>query len=109
MSFSLVRWVRALRKKHAPRSVPYAEKLQAYQALAGRLPAEAATPADATVDPPRHSEDDGANDWPQRLDTLEWYSLANRLTRDGYAVIAGRSPPRPGRAGGRRGPCRRSR
>jgi uncharacterized protein len=75
--------------KHAPRSVPYAEQLRAYQALAGRLPAETTTPADATGDSLAPLADDGSNGWPQRLDTLEWYSLTNRLTRDGYAVIAG--------------------
>jgi hypothetical protein len=75
--------------KHAPHRVPYAEQLQVYQALSGRLPVEAATLAGATGDPSVPPTDDGANDWPQRLEALEWYSLANRLTRDGYTVIAG--------------------
>lgn len=75
--------------KNARHSVTYTEQLQAYQALVGRLPVEKETLAGATEGPPAPPADDGANDWPQRLDTLEWYSLANRLTRDGYAVIAG--------------------
>ena len=75
--------------KYAPQNAPYAEQLQAYQALAGQLPPHADSPAVATVDPTEVSSADPGNDWPQRLGTLDWHALANRLTRDGCAVIAG--------------------
>lgn len=74
--------------KYAPRNAPYAEQLQAYQALAGQFPPHADSPAAATVDPTEVSSADPRNDWPQRLGTLDWHALANRLTRDGYAVVA---------------------
>jgi len=73
----------------APQNVPYAEKLQAYQAVAGRLPLQSVAPAVTTVDTTEAPADDSGADWPQRLETLEWHALANRLTRDGCAVIAG--------------------
>jgi hypothetical protein len=74
--------------KYAPQNARYAEQLQAYQALAGLPPQTTAAPlppVEAMQAPP----DDLGSDWPQRLQTLEWHTLANRLTRDGYAVIAG--------------------
>ncbi len=74
--------------KYAPRNAPYTEQLQAYQALAGRFPPHADKPAAATVDPRDVGSADSRNDWPQRLGTLDWHALANRLTRDGYAVVA---------------------
>jgi tetratricopeptide (TPR) repeat protein len=75
--------------KYAPQNAAYAEQLQAYQALAGQLPPHADPHAAATVDPTEVASADPGNDWPQRLATLEWHALANRLTREGYAVIAG--------------------
>jgi hypothetical protein len=75
--------------KYAPQNAPYAEQLQAYQALAGQLPLHADSPAVATVQPSDVSSADRDNDWPQRLGALDWHALANRLTRDGCAVIAG--------------------
>jgi uncharacterized protein len=72
----------------APENVRYAEQLQAYQVLAGQLPsptltvAASAKPVEATADAP-------GNDWPRRLEALDWDALANRLTRDGLAVVAG--------------------
>ena len=74
--------------KYAPQSARYAEQLQAYQTLAGQLPPHADSPAEAKVDPTEVPETDPYNDWPQRLGTLDWHALANRLTRAGYAVIA---------------------
>ncbi len=74
--------------KYAPQNPLYAEQLQTYQALAGQLPPHADPPTAATVDPTEVSSAEPGNDWPQRLETLEWHALANRLTRDGYAVIA---------------------
>jgi uncharacterized protein len=75
--------------KYAPQSALYAEQLQAYQALAGQLPPHADSPAAATVELPEVSSVDPGDDWPQRVGGLDWHALANRLTRDGCAVIAG--------------------
>jgi hypothetical protein len=74
--------------KYAPQNEGYARQLQAYQALAG-LPPHTMTPALPAVEAIEAPPDDSSNDWPERLQTLEWHALANRLTRDGYAVIAG--------------------
>ncbi|HEY7157368.1 MAG TPA: 2OG-Fe(II) oxygenase [Gemmataceae bacterium] len=81
--------LQTLAVKHAPQSQPYAEQLQAYQALAGRLPLDTVA---SEVSPTLATEalaDDPGTDWWQRFASLEWHALANRLTRDGYAVIAG--------------------
>ncbi len=75
--------------RYAPQNATYAEKLQVYQALAGQLPPRADSPAVAAVDPTEVSLADPGNDWAQRLGALDWHALANRLTRDGCAVIAG--------------------
>jgi hypothetical protein len=75
--------------KHAPQNATYAEQLEAYQALAGELPSHAESPTAATVDPTEVPLADPGNDWPQRLGALDWHALANRLTRDGFAVVAG--------------------
>jgi hypothetical protein len=75
--------------KYAPQNAAYADQLQAYQALAGQLTLPADSPAVATVDPSEVSSADSGNDWPLRLAVLDWHALANRLTRDGCAVIAG--------------------
>jgi uncharacterized protein len=75
--------------KYAPQNASYAEQLQTYQALAGQLPPHADSPAVATVDPTEVTSVDTGDDWTQRLGALDWHALANRLTRDGCAVIAG--------------------
>jgi hypothetical protein len=75
--------------KYAPQNAAYAEQLQAYQALAGQLPPHEDAPTASSVDPTEVSVADLGNDWPQRIGTLEWHALANRLTREGCAVIAG--------------------
>lgn len=75
--------------KYAPQRTLYAEQLQAYQALAGQLPAHTDATTRATVAPTEVPAADPSNDWPRRLETLDWHALDNRLTRDGYAVIAG--------------------
>ena len=76
--------------KYAPQNATYAEQLQAYQALAGQLPPHADSPAVATEDPTEVRSADPDNDWPVRLgSTALVHSLANRLTRDGCAVIPG--------------------
>jgi hypothetical protein len=75
--------------KYAPRNAAYAEQLQAYQALAGQSPPHADSLPAAEVDPTDVSSVDLLEDWRQRLEALDWHALANRLTRDGCAVIAG--------------------
>jgi len=75
--------------RYAPQNAPYAEQLQAYQALAGQLPPQVDPPIVAVADPAEVLSVEPGNDWPQRVETLEWHALANRLTRDGCAVIAG--------------------
>ncbi len=75
--------------KCAPQNASYAEQLEIYQALAGQLPPHGDSPTVATVDPTEVSSVDPGDDWPQRLGALDWHALANRLTRDGCAVIAG--------------------
>jgi uncharacterized protein len=74
---------------HAPRNAQYAEQLQAYRALAGRLPAHTAAPVLAPVTPTETPPDAPSDDWPKRLEALDWHALANRLTRDGCVAIAG--------------------
>jgi hypothetical protein len=74
---------------HAPQRGDYAEQLQAYQVLAGRPPLHTAAPEAVAAGPAEAPPDDPGTDWRQRLETLEWHALANRLTRDGCAVIAG--------------------
>ena len=75
--------------KYAPQSASYAEQLQTYQALVGQLPPRADSPELAIVEPTEVSSVDPGDDWPQGLGALDWHALANRLTRDGCAVIAG--------------------
>ncbi|MBI3409314.1 MAG: 2OG-Fe(II) oxygenase [Planctomycetes bacterium] len=75
--------------EYAPQNASYAEILQAYQALTGRLPLHTVPQAVARVDSTEASSDARSNDWPKRLATLDWHALANRLTRDGCVVIAG--------------------
>ncbi len=75
--------------KYAPENASYAERLLEYQALAGRLPSHDNLPAADAVEPNEISSPESEDDWPQRLETLDWHALANRLTRDGCAAIAG--------------------
>jgi hypothetical protein len=74
---------------HAPQRGDYAEQLQAYQALAGRPSLHPTAPEAVAAGAAEAPADDPGTDWRQRLETLEWHALANRLTRDGYVVIAG--------------------
>jgi uncharacterized protein len=75
--------------KYAPQNALYAEQLETYQALAGQLPPRAESPAVIPVDPIEDSSGDPGGDWSEQLGKLDWHALANRLTRDGCAVIAG--------------------
>jgi hypothetical protein len=74
--------------RHAPHNAAYTQQLEAYQALAGRPPLDAVVPA-AAAGPAEAPADDPGIDWRDRLETLDWHALANRLTRDGCAVISG--------------------
>lgn len=74
---------------HAPTNACYAEKLQAYRALAAdenaRRPQpsplpEPATPAAPAVDLP-------AVDWPARVAALDWKALGETLTREGCVLV----------------------
>jgi hypothetical protein len=101
--------------KYAPRNPAYAEQLQAYQALAGQMPetdsasaplhetAEVTNTFSAAAPGTRELSEAAeepipaekvsvllpANDWEEQLATLDWHTLSNRLTREGYVVIAG--------------------
>ena len=78
---------------HAPGNAGYAEKLQAYQALAAderarrprRLPEPEppmpAAPAPALEMPPV--------DWPARVAALDWDALGEALTREGCVLVPG--------------------
>jgi uncharacterized protein len=76
--------------KYAPDNAAYAERLEAFQALANQAEArKLAAPASdsaAQVDSP-------SGDWPNRLAQWDWGALADRLTRDGCALIPGRVDP----------------
>jgi hypothetical protein len=74
---------------HAPQRGDYAERLQAYQVLAGQQPAHSAMPKVTSAGPGAAWAGGPGTDWRQRFETLEWHALASRLTRDGCAVIAG--------------------
>jgi hypothetical protein len=74
---------------HAPQRGDYVQRLHAYQALAGRPPVHTAAPEPVAAGAAEAPAGDPDTEWRQRLDTLEWHALAARLTRDGYAVIAG--------------------
>ena len=70
--------------KHAPANAGYAERLEAYRALAGQASAQS-VPTQQQPTLPAAAPDD---DWPERLRTLDWHALGERLTRDGCVVIA---------------------
>jgi len=71
--------------KHAPENEEYAERLQAYQALAGQGSTQATVKV-PTV--PAHTSAEESDDWTKALAELDWHALGNRLTRDGCVVIA---------------------
>ena len=72
--------------KHAAQNVAFAERLEAYRALAGEEQArteqlQLAEP----VEPPTQAN----IDWSARLADLDWHCLGERLTRDGCVQVAG--------------------
>jgi hypothetical protein len=74
--------------KHAPQNAVYAERLEAYRVLVKPPPSaeEAATAAPASpIIPPTGNL---AGVWPERVAGLDWDSLGDQLTRDGYIRIA---------------------
>jgi hypothetical protein len=81
---------------HAPTNAAYAEKLQAYRALAAdenaRRPPPAA-PEPAPPPAPAPALDLPAVDWPGRVAALDWDALGQRLTREGCALIPGLMGP----------------
>lgn len=65
--------------RHAPENNAYAERLAAYRAMGeGEKPRPAMPPAPVNV---------SVGDWPERLETYDWQSLGDRLTRDGCVLI----------------------
>ena len=72
--------------QHAPQNAAYAERLAAYQALANRGEARTVVAPAPPVAPP---VDRPYGDWPNRLAQRDWPALADRLTRDGCALIPG--------------------
>jgi hypothetical protein len=72
--------------QHAPQNGAYAERLDAYRAIAGQEKALAMMPPVPAPAPP--AENPGG-DWPKRLSALDWRQLGDRLTRDGCGRIEG--------------------
>jgi uncharacterized protein len=75
--------------KHAPDNAVYAERLEAYRALAGTVndPSVAAATvasADSKSELPAIAP---AGDWSNRLAELDWAAFSDRLTCDGYVRI----------------------
>jgi hypothetical protein len=79
--------------RYAPENAQYAEQLQAYQVLAGQAPPLADAPTASEPDTPELPSGPVGNDWPKTLAALDWHIVANRLTREGCAVIAGLVDP----------------
>lgn len=73
----------------APENSAYGEQLRAYQALAGHGPPHVDSPAAAAVEPSVIEHVGLGDDWLERMGALDWHAIANRLTREGCAVIAG--------------------
>src|SRR5947209_184078 len=67
--------------KHAPEKLGYAERLEAYRAVAGQ-PDETRSAAPVGSPP-----DEPMGDWPRRLADIDWRGLGDRLTRDGCVVM----------------------
>ncbi|MCI0682742.1 MAG: 2OG-Fe(II) oxygenase [Gemmataceae bacterium] len=81
--------LQTLAARYAPEKTEYLERLQAYQAVAGRQPAHAvlahAVQARPNLEPAHDLDDTRSFD---ELATLDWHALGERLTRDGSVVIA---------------------
>jgi hypothetical protein len=82
--------------QHAPDNVVYAERLEAYRAVAGQRSAHAMMPSpsdEPTAASPLPSSvqpaDNASGVWPERLAALDWQQLGDRLTREGCVRIEG--------------------
>ncbi len=73
--------------KHAPDNAEYAERLVAYQALAGKaLPEQVSAPQPATTAPYPASEST-IHEFREKVNGLDWQRLGEQLTREGCALI----------------------
>ena len=80
--------------KHAPQNVSYVERLEAYRALANQGDTQSVMPHFAGERTLASSNqqialpaDEPCDDWPERLATLDWRQLRDRLTCEGCVVI----------------------
>jgi tetratricopeptide (TPR) repeat protein len=81
--------------KHAPENAAFAEQLEAYRSLAGQEDPHGLTPGSAgpPTAAPAHQHmvtpvESPCDDWMTPLETLDWHPLGDRLTRDGYVLLA---------------------
>jgi uncharacterized protein len=74
--------------KYAPQKTEYLERLHAYQAVAGQRCSLSFTPQAAREQPNLVPANDPDNHLSERLVSLDWHALGDRLTRDGCVVIA---------------------
>jgi uncharacterized protein len=78
--------------RHAPDAPGYADRLEAYRALAGEdrsAKPQAAPPHPRPLSPRGRGEQGDVARWSERLAGRNWEFLANRLTADGCAVLVG--------------------
>src|SRR5262249_7469725 len=80
--------------KHAPQHAGYAERLEAYRAIAGETNAPPTAPANeapTTTSVPTLAAHTTSTivDWSKRLADLDWDELSDRLTRAGCVLING--------------------
>ncbi len=75
--------------KQDPANAAYAERLEAYRALAGEETEQPVPPPMVTPAPSESS----CGDWPERLLGLGWDEYGDRLTRDGCVLIPGGIDP----------------
>ena len=77
--------------KHAPDNPIFADRLEAYRALAGeKIASVVGEITFVPADRPQHTGPIvGNNNWSRRLQELEWHEIANMLTRDGCVHIPG--------------------
>jgi hypothetical protein len=73
---------------HDPANPAYAERLEAYRALAGERPA-ATVPTSITPPPVNDMDGSAIAAVEGRLAALDWHALGQRLTREGGLLLAG--------------------
>ncbi len=74
--------------KYAPQKAEYVERLHAYQAVAGQQSTQSVKPQSAREQPYIAPSNDPEGPLSERLASLDWHALGDRLTRDGCVVIA---------------------